>query len=76
MAKFEYTVKFNGRRYFPGEEVPIETEKTEKVAVAEKAAVTESVEEKPKEEVNLDEPKSVSVKEDADKKKNGRKPKA
>ena len=50
MAKFEYTVKYNGRKYYPNEEVPIEEEKTESVAVAEKVAVTEKVEE-PVEEV-------------------------
>ena len=43
MAKFEYTVKYNGRKYYPNEEVPIEEEKTESVAVAEKVAVTEKV---------------------------------
>jgi len=45
MAKFEYTVKYNGRKYYPNEEVPIEEEKTESVAVAEKVAVTEEVKE-------------------------------
>lgn len=39
MAKFEYTIKLNGRKYYPGEEVPLETPKAE--TVAEKAAVDE-----------------------------------
>ena len=39
--KFEYTVKFNGRLYFPGEDVPME-DKT--VAVTDKVAVTEPIE--------------------------------
>ena len=76
MAKFEYTVKYNGKRYFPGEEVPIDAEKTENVAVTEKVAVTESVEESV-ENVVLDEPKSVLTnKAETEKKKGGRKPKA
>lgn len=29
MAIFEYTVKFNGRKYYPGEDVPIEEHKAE-----------------------------------------------
>ena len=37
--KYEYTVKLNGRKYYPGEEVPLETPKAE--TVAEKAAVDE-----------------------------------
>ncbi len=76
MAKFEYTVKYNGKRYFPGEDVPMETENTETVAVTEEVAVTESVEE-PVENVVLDEPKSVLTnKAETEKKKGGRKPKA
>ena len=74
MAKFEYTVKFNGKKYFPGEEVPMESN-TESVAVAENVAVAETVEEPVKEK----EPdtKSVLTKK-ADEKKNskGKKPKA
>lgn len=41
MAKFEYTIKLNGRKYYPGEEVPLETPKAE--TVAEKAAVDEPI---------------------------------
>lgn len=63
MAKFEYTVKFNGRKYFPGEEVPLESDKAETVAVAEEVAV--AVAEK-------DEPKETKT----PAKKNGKKPKA
>lgn len=37
--KYEYTVKLNGRKYYPGEEVPLETPKAE--TVAEKVAVDE-----------------------------------
>lgn len=74
--KFEYTVKLNGKKYFPGEDVPMESENTETVAVADEVAVTESVEE-PVEDVAVDEPKSVLVKKaDTEKKKGGRKPKA
>jgi len=76
--KYPYTVKFNGKKYFPGEDVPIETENTETVAVTEEVAVTESVEEPVENEV-LDEPKSVLVKKPEKKsetKKGGRKPKA
>ena len=74
--KFEYTVKLNGKKYFPGEDVPMETENTETVAVTEEVAVTESVEE-PVEDAAVDEPKSVLVKKaDTEKKKGGRKPKA
>ena len=39
MAKFEYTVKFNGRKYLPGEEVPMDEPKAEPI-------VDESPEEK------------------------------
>lgn len=28
---FEYTVKYNGKRYLPGEDVPMEEPKTEEV---------------------------------------------
>ena len=74
--KFEYTVKLNGKKYFPGEDVPMESENTETVAVADKVAVTESVEESV-EDVAVDKPKSVLVKKaDTEKKKGGRKPKA
>lgn len=74
--KFEYTVKLNGKKYFPGEDVPMETENAETVAVTEEVAVTESVEE-PVEDVAVDEPKSVLTKKaDTEKKKGGRKPKA
>ena len=74
--KFEYTVKLNGKKYFPGEDVPMESENTETVAVTEEVAVTESVEE-PVEDVAVDEPKSVLTKRaDTEKKKGGRKPKA
>ena len=41
--KFEYTVKFNGKRYFPGEDVPMEEAET--VMVAEEATVDEIKEE-------------------------------
>lgn len=41
--KFEYTVKFNGKRYLPGENVPMEETKT--VMVAEEATVDEIKEE-------------------------------
>lgn len=44
MAKYEYTVKYNGRKYYPGEEVPID-EKPEEVAVAEMVTATETVKE-------------------------------
>lgn len=49
--KFEYTVKFNGRRYLPGEDVPMDEPKTKEVkadtvAVTEKVAVTEPIEDK------------------------------
>lgn len=44
--KFEYTVRFNGRKYFPGEDVPMEPE-TETVTVAEEVAVDEPVKEEP-----------------------------
>lgn len=74
--KYPYTVKFNGKKYFPGEDVPIETENTETVAVTEEVAVTETVEE-PVEDIAVDEPKSVLTKKaDTEKKKGGRKPKA
>lgn len=74
--KFPYTVKFNGKKYFPGEDVPMESENTETVAVADEVAVTETVEE-PVEDVAVDEPKSVLTKKaDTEKKKGGRKPKA
>lgn len=74
--KFEYTVKLNGKKYFPGEDVPMESENTETVAVADEVAVTETVEE-PVEDVAVDEPKSVLTKKaDTEKKKGGRKPKA
>lgn len=39
---FEYTVKYNGRRYLPGEDVPMDEPKTEEVK-AETVAVTETV---------------------------------
>ena len=70
MAKFEYTVKFNGKKYLPGEDVPLESEiTTETVAVTEEVAVAESaVEEEPKKETAPKETKSKS--------KGGRKPKA
>lgn len=32
MAVFEYTVKYNGRKYLPGEEVPMEEPKAEPIA--------------------------------------------
>lgn len=51
MAKFEYTVKFNGRRYKPGEEVPIPDEtKTEapKKVVEEKVVEEKAIAETPK----------------------------
>lgn len=39
---FEYTVKYNGRRYLPGEDVPMdEPIKAETVAVTETVAVAE-----------------------------------
>lgn len=41
--KYEYTVKLNGRKYFPGEEVPVE-EQTPNVVEPKKEPV---VEEKP-----------------------------
>lgn len=41
--KFEYTVRFNGRKYFPGEDVPMEEPET--VTVAEEATVDEIKEE-------------------------------
>jgi len=70
MAKFEYTVKFNGKKYLPGENVPLESEITEAVAVTEEVAVAESaVEEEPKKETAPKETKSKSNK-------GGRKPKA
>ena len=69
MAKFEYTVKFNGKKYLPGEDVPLESEITEAVAVTEEVAVAESaVEEEVKKETAPKETKSKS--------KGGRKPKA
>lgn len=74
--KFPYTVKFNGKKYFPGEDVPMESENTETVAVADEVAVTESVEESV-EDAAVDKSKSVLVKKaDTEKKKGGRKPKA
>ena len=42
--KFEYTVKFNGKRYFPGEDVPMEEPKTETVI---EAVTVEEVKEEP-----------------------------
>ena len=69
---FEYTVKYNGKRYLAGEDVPMEKEKT----VAPKKA---EVEEKPVVNVSLEEAKEVFVnkaKETEKKSKGGRKPKA
>ena len=69
MAKFEYTVKFNGKKYLPGEDVPLDSEiTTETVAVTEEVAVAESAVEEPKKETAPKETKSKS--------KGGRKPKA
>jgi len=45
MAKYEYTVKYNGRKYYPGEEVPIDEDKSETVAVAETVTAAETVKE-------------------------------
>ena len=73
MAKYEYTVKYNGRKYYPGEEVPTEENDTESVAVAEKVAVAEAVVEEPVESIIAEKP--VLVKE-TEKKSKGRKPKA
>lgn len=73
MAKYEYTVKYNGRKYYPGEDVPIDENKTESVAVAEKVAVAEAVVEEPVESIVTEKP--VLVKE-TEKKSKGRKPKA
>lgn len=70
---FEYTVKYNGKRYLAGEDVPMETEK----AVAPKKA--EVKEEKPVVNASLEEAKEVFVnkaKETEKKSKGGRKPKA
>ena len=66
MAKYEYTVKYNGRKYLPGEEVPLKSINTETVAVTEEVAVAES------ETEELKEAKSTPVK----KNKGGKKPKA
>lgn len=61
--KFEYTVKFNGRRYLPGEDVPMEP----------KTKVKEPKVEESTEDVALDdEPKSVLT----EKKKGRKKPKS
>lgn len=70
---FEYTVKYNGKRYLAGEDVPMETEK----AVAPKKA--EVKEEKTVVNASLEEAKEVFVnkaKETEKKSKGGRKPKA
>lgn len=63
--KFEYTVKFNGKCYFPGEDVPMEPETVNTVEA--KTVVLESIEE-PTE--------TIEVAEEADvKKSRGRKKK-
>lgn len=69
---FDYAVKYNGKHYLAGEDVPMEKEK----AVAPKKA---EVEEKPVVNVSLEEAKEVFVnkaKETEKKSKGGRKPKA
>ena len=73
MAKYEYTIKYNGRKYYPGEEVPTKENDTESVAVAEKVAVAETVVEELVEDNVAEKP--VLVKE-TEKKSKGRKPKA
>lgn len=55
--KFEYTVKFNGRRYLPGVDVPMEEPKTETEQVTEEVTVAEPVKEEPIED-KVVEPKS------------------
>lgn len=45
--KFDYTVKYNGKKYFPGEDVPMDESKAEEV--------TETVTETVKEETVVDE---------------------
>ena len=63
---FEYTVKYNGRTYYPGEDVPMEeTEKTEIVD-----SVDDFIE-----NVVLGEQESAPVKKADEKKKGRRKPK-
>lgn len=55
--KFEYTVKFNGRKYFPGEDVPLEEET--KPEIPEPVEVVEEVaEETPKVIIEPTKPKT------------------
>ena len=68
--KFEYTVKLNGRKYYPGEDVPLESEDTTATSDNKGVAVTveepEKVAEKPKKVV--EEPKKVVENKDTKKK--------
>ena len=59
--KFEYTVKLNGRKYYPGEEVPLESENT---ATSDKKGVAVIVEE-PKAKADLDAKKKKATKKDS-----------
>ena len=71
---FEYTVKYNGKRYHAGEDVPMSKEE-----IAEFLGTTEVKEEKPVVNASLEEAKEVFVekaKETEKKSKGGRKPKA
>lgn len=58
MAKYEYTVKLNGKKYLPGEEVPIE-EQTPNVVEPKKEPI---VEDKPVEKKTTTKAKSAKGK--------------
>ena len=68
MAKYEYTVKYNGRKYYPGEEVPIEESQTEvkpikaEPVVEEKPVEVEKKAEKPVENKTTAKAKSTKGK--------------
>ncbi|MBR6003842.1 MAG: hypothetical protein IK068_03870 [Lachnospiraceae bacterium] len=65
--KFEYTVKLNGRKYYPGEDVPIEEQKPNVVEpkepeIMEKPVEVEAKVEKPAEKKTTTKAKSTKGK--------------
>ena len=65
--KFEYTVKLNGRKYYPGEDVPIEEQKSNVVEpkepeIMEKPVEVEKKVEKPVEKKTTTKAKSTKGK--------------
>ena len=65
--KFEYTVKLNGRKYYPGEDVPIEEQKPNVVEpkepeIMEKPVEVEKKAEKPVEKKTATKAKSTKGK--------------